>query len=254
MLAAAIDSYLRNHVTRGSSLWKALSTSKAIVTRYYRVNPINTRRWAANQNTFENVVERYSRDTKEFFVLQIGACDGQMDDPIYQYVKKYKWRGLLVEPQKKAFEQLRIAYKDQGDNLRFENAAISDKDDLRPLYKIRDDAIDADWKQGVASLISKPGADWGPMDIEMVQCLTFDTLFNRHEVGRIDLLQIDVEGYDYEILKLLDIGKVKPRLIRYEHCLLSSTDRDSCKRYLAHNGYKLFEMQIDTGAVLWHDH
>ena len=85
---------------------------------------------------------------------------------------------------------------------------------------------------------------------EMVQCVTFDTLLNRHQVKRIDLLQIDVEGYDYELLKLFDFERIRPRLIRYEHSHLKLSDRSSCKRYLKQNGYMILEMEYDTGAVL----
>ena len=44
-----------------------------------------------------------------------------------------------------------------------------------------------------------------------------DTLLDRHHVKKIDLLQIDVEGYDYELLKSFNFERIKPQLIRYEH-------------------------------------
>jgi FkbM family methyltransferase len=175
-----------------------------------------------------------------------------MEDPIHQWIKKYRWQGILVEPQVKEFERLKINYRG-SDNLKFENVAIAETNGLRPLYKVKDENIEADWQRGLASLLAKPRYCLEKQDMvttEMVQCVTFDTLLNRHQVKRIDLLQIDVEGYDYELLKLFDFERIKPQLIRYEHKHLSLSDRSCCKKNLKQNGYKILEMEYDTGAVL----
>jgi len=196
------------------------------------------------------MIERYSQENHDFFVLQIGACDGIMADPIHKWIKKYKWHGILVEPQIKEFERLKTNYRD-SDTLSFENVAIADTGGPRPLYKVREEHIEADWQRGVASLLAKPGLETQDMvTTEMVQCVTFDTLLTRHRVKRIDLLQIDVEGYDYELLKLFDFEKIRPQFIRYEHGHLKLSDRSSCKEHLRHRGYMILEMEYDTGAVL----
>ena len=254
ILYLAIDSVrdlLRRNVKRGSWLWNGLRGIQNVFVSL-RHNPINRRRWKSNCNRFEGIIERYSSEMHDFFVLQIGACDGVMDDPIHQWIKKYRWQGILVEPQIKEFERLKINYRD-SDNLRFENVAIAETSGLRPLYKVKDENIEADWQRGLASLLAKPRSCLEKQDMvttEMVQCVTFDTLLNRHQVKRIDLLQIDVEGYDYELLKLFDFERIKPQLIRYEHKHLNLSDRSSCKKNLKQNGYKILEMEYDTGAVL----
>ena len=45
---------------------------------------------------------------------------------------------------------------------------------------------------------------------ETVKSITFDTLLRRHGVSRLDLLQIDAEGYDFEILKRIDFRAFDP--------------------------------------------
>lgn len=140
---------------------------------------------------------------------------------------------------------MKINYKDEADNLRFENVAIAEKAELRTLYKIKDENIEHDWQQGCASLLSKLDLDnKGITTTEIIETVTFDTLLNRNKVERIDLLQVDVEGFDYEILKLFDFLRMKPRLTRYEYKHLKRSDKYSCKKYLEQLGY-------DTGAVLW---
>jgi len=196
------------------------------------------------------MIEQYSREAHDFFVLQIGACDGVTADPIHEWIKKFGWQGILVEPQRKAFERLRVNYRD-CDNLSFENVAIAEQDGLQPLYTVKEERIEEDWQRGIASFLPKPDLEKQDMVTkEMVHCVTFDTLLNRHQVKRIDLLQIDVEGYDYNLLKLFDFERMKPRLIRYEHALLRLSDRSSCRKLLRQNGYEILGMEFDTGAVL----
>lgn len=255
MFYTAIDkigNYLRAKLPRDSSVRNLLITIIQLFFYCYYRNPINRHKWTSNHKVFEKTIEQYCQSRKDFFVIQVGACDGLMDDPICNYIKKYRWRGILIEPQRQEFERLRLNY-DGIDNLIFENVAIADVDGVRPLYKVDSIEAECEWQRGIATFYPTPNLEELGMAVEMVQCITFDTLINRHQVKRIDLLQIDVEGYDYEILKLLDLTKIKPRLIRYEHRHLSLSDMASCRNYLVQNGYKVLQMQFDTGAVLGHD-
>jgi len=47
----------------------------------------------------------------ETFVLQIGACDGELADPIMRYMHQYEWSGLLVEPLPDLFARLQHTYR-----------------------------------------------------------------------------------------------------------------------------------------------
>ena len=67
-----------------------------------------------------------SKSDSSFFVVQIGANDGQMADPIHNKVKAHKWSGVFVEPVKYLYERLQKNYKGFGTNLKFENSVITD--------------------------------------------------------------------------------------------------------------------------------
>ena len=242
-------SWLRVKIRKDSLLRNILRKTKSAVTTL-RTNPINRRRWESNCNRFESVIERYSRELRDFLLLQIGACDGVQADPVHAYVKKFGWRGILVEPQKSEFERLKVNYRGCN-NIKFENVAIAKHDGQCMLYKFNDANIEYDWQRMVASLIPKVGVEnQDQVTGEMVECITFDTLLRRHEVDRIDLLQIDVEGYDWELIQSIDFCKIKPTLIRYEHRHLRLSDKNSCKKHLIKNGYHILEMEYDTGAIL----
>ena len=74
---------------------------------------------------------------------------------------------------------------------------------------------------------------------ESVPCTRFQTLFSQNRVAQVDILQVDTEGYDYEVLKLFPFDQFTPAFIRYEHSHLSDIDRDACMRMLLNRGYKL---------------
>ena len=84
---------------------------------------------------FDTIVETYSKKNPNFFFIQIGANDGVMSDPLNKFVRKFKWKGILIEPQKKEFIKLKKNYND-CDGLIFENLAISDKEGNIDLYKL----------------------------------------------------------------------------------------------------------------------
>src|SRR4029453_1473130 len=105
----------------------------------------------------------------------------------------------------------------------------------------------ADWERGFASVLPRFASD--RFIAETVPCITFDTLLRRHRVTRVDLLQIDAEGYDFEILKLVDLQNLRPAMIRYEHRHLMPRDKHACRIYLEQHGYRILEMRFDSGCV-----
>jgi len=44
-----------------------------------------------------------------------------------------------------------------------------------------------------------------------------------YELKTVDLLQIDTEGFDWNVLKMYDFNYFKPVIIQYEHCHSDST-------------------------------
>ena len=57
-------------------------------------------------------------------ILQVGANDGIMDDPVREVILALTLPAILVEPLPDKFERLRCNYSNQP-NIRFENVAVS---------------------------------------------------------------------------------------------------------------------------------
>ena len=57
-------------------------------------------------NLLEFVLKDIILKTPDFFFVQVGANDGKMGDPLCDLIKKYKLKGLLIEPLPEEFKLL----------------------------------------------------------------------------------------------------------------------------------------------------
>lgn len=197
-------------------------------------------------NMIDFVQAHHGKRGEDFFFVQIGAFDGVTADPIYHLVKKHGWHGVLVEPQAEAFELLQKNYKDQS-GLQFFSVAIGAEDGEISLFTRSDGLVQAASLE--KHLMNKPGRRRKLLQERRVPCWTFDRLLREANAPHeIDLLQIDAEGFDYEIIRSLDFQAVKPAMIHYEHMVLSDADRNACLELLAHHGYRFILQDNDTLA------
>jgi hypothetical protein len=88
------------------------------------------------------------------------------------------------------------------------------------------------------------------IQVEKVECLRFDTLLDRWGVTRIDLLNIDAEGFDAKIIQSIDFKRLKPAVIHYEHMHLEREQRLNCEALLRRQGYYIAHGFADTIAYL----
>jgi hypothetical protein len=85
-----------------------------------------------------------------------------------------------------------------------------------------------------------------------VPCDTLANILQRHGVIKIDVLQIDVEGYDYHILKQLDFEQFPPKVIRIEWCNLPASEKQLALQLLRKWKYRTVEVGLDLLA--WQRH
>ena len=187
---------------------------------------------------------------------------------MHELVRRYGLRGLLVEPQPRAFQRLVQNYSDQP-NLAFENCLLGSADAAATFYVVSEDVPGLPfWLHQSASLdrsvvanalrvfrdakgvAAIPEQHESLIDEVSVPSLTWRTLLRKHAVAKIDALVIDTMGFDYEIIKLLPFDVIKPKIIHFEHSLLSFREQRECFQYLAAQGYSLAKVAVDTIAVL----
>ncbi|MGH8609109.1 MAG: FkbM family methyltransferase [Gammaproteobacteria bacterium] len=198
-------------------------------------------------NRFHRILRQHAATRDDFFFVQIGANDGVIYDPIHVYVTRQKWRGILVEPVTHCFNKLKANYSGNA-NLLFENVAISDKEEVREFYRIREGQnFLPKWCEGLGTFYPEVllTHKWALPNIEeymvkeAVRCISLSSLLRKHAVSYIDLFLIDTEGHDYQILKQLDFATLKPTLIVFEHQYFSKGEREACASLLAAQEYSV---------------
>jgi FkbM family methyltransferase len=212
--------------------------------------PLLRQREAELRLTLEHVLAHHlvqqvvQQAPEDFFFVQVGAFDGLANDPIHDFVVRFKWRGILLEPQKEAFAALSATYGDQP-QLTLLNAAVAAESGLRPLYKIRGGRPDLpSWAPQVASFRRDTVVKHGDVipdieslvETELVSCVRFDEL-PLPPSKTIDLLQIDAEGGDFEIIQLFQAAGLKAHIIAFEHKHLSHREHADCVSSLVERGY-----------------
>lgn len=184
--------------------------------------------------------------------LQIGAHDGLRNDPISYYIRKYRWHGLLVEPQPAVFAKLKENYQNVP-GLIFENVAIAPQEGTLRLYCFKN-ASPNEYATMLASAkrhhLSLNGDQVrGEIAAIDVPARTTSSLLEKHGLQNLDVLQIDTEGYDFTILKSFDFRIAKPQIIHFENNFLNSRERNEALSLLGAEGYATMELGIDTLAV-----
>jgi len=181
----------------------------------------------------------------DVFITQIGALDGKTFDPVHEYITRFDWSGIIVEPIKEHFEKLKETYKPYP-KLALVNTAIGDKDGTAIMHRVSSEDIENEqvpkWGPGLASFYTDRNAlafenVKGLVISEEVTCMTLASLLTQHEVKQIDVLQIDAEGHDYHILKQLDFEKFLPLVIHLEIVNLPKSEQTACKKLLDEHGY-----------------
>jgi FkbM family methyltransferase len=167
--------------------------------------------------------------------IQIGAFDGVGDDDLRELVIAHRLHGVLVEPQPTAFARLQNAYRDQT-QVTLLQAAIAEREGMRDFYCLKGEATT------VASFdrdhLRRHGIPDDEIVARQVMCHTIDSALRAGGLERVDLIQIDAEGYDWPIIRSIDFDRLRPRIVRFEYRNMSKRDADSCLTHLAAHGYR----------------
>lgn len=131
---------------------------------------------------------------------------------------------ILVEPNTLLIDEIKKNYNNIKNVYIYNNAIYYNDDEIIELYIPAKNGIvgtRADngivYNDGHFSLL--PMNDWGNKT-DMIKItsksITFDKICSIHNISNIEYLQIDTEGFDSEIIKMIDLSKYKINKIRFE--------------------------------------
>ena len=180
---------------------------------------------------FWNLLFLILRQDGHIRYLQIGANDGILVDPMYEFVCRNQRRvsGLLVEPVGIHFSKLKSNYSGIPSIIAVRRA-IHNFEKTMTLYVAKETTNN---KRNVAvaglssfnknHLLQHGSLDDTDIVEEQVQCSSVQELLQEYNFMDINILVIDTEGYDFQILENLDLSQIKPKIVLFEHGLAAET-------------------------------
>jgi len=187
-------------------------------------------------------------------VLEVGAMDGVRFDRLYDVITARGWSATMVEPIADMHAALVRNYAGHP-RVRCVRAAITSRSGEVTMLRVRPESVGTErlgeWAMGVSSLTDTLLRHY-PDDVvaETVPALTFDDLVAQEGIERIDVLQIDTEGHDWEVLRQVDLRRWGPRVVRVELVNLQPPDRLAMLDALESAGYSVCFTGVDLTAVL----
>lgn len=212
---------------------------------------------------FESFLYRHLAVHKSLTFIQIGANDGVMNDPIYQFNidNKSVVSGFALEPLPDVYMKLVENYRESS-NIKTFNLAIHSNESEMILHRVNPKFSDKvpDFARGIASFNQDHWRkttlvpDENYMEEVKVKCISFADFIKLNSIKIIDLLLLDTEGYDYEILMSIDFNSFRPKIIRFEHGvrnnIMPTEDFKNLCSYLNSFGYQIIAESYDATAYL----
>jgi hypothetical protein len=231
---------------------------------YYNEHDYNSRYRSSFTNYLYLILLAYIRDKSSLNCIQVGANDGKTGDPLFVFFKenKKKINAIFFEPQISPFKKLIKNYKGCK-NFYFINKVVGPEGKY-PFYSLNyrfkkdfSRLTKSYYPSGLSSfhinnLISrfKKYKDFDPKKHISKETLQTSNILKEIKINlknkshsflkKIDLLQIDTEGYDDSIIYSCNLDILKPVLINFEHKNLSRYKKIKLKKYLQKKKYDIF--------------
>jgi len=183
-------------------------------------------------------LEKYLNFNKGFFI-EVGANDGYSQSNTYYLEFGRKWSGILVEALPTLYQKCLTMRK----RSMIYNCAL-----VAPDYKDRNITVKY---AGLMSLVRgamspekedqhiKDGLKYqnlsGTYSIE-VSARTLESILDEVKPSKIDFFSLDVEGYELNVLRGVNLKKYRPLYI-----LVEARHYEDVNTYLCENGYRKLE-------------
>ena len=218
---------------------------KRLKEKYYLYdrNLYENHKLSFSQEGEDIILARYFEGRKSGFYVDVGAHHPQRFSNTFSLYMN-GWRGINIDAtpgSMEMFNQLR------PNDINLE-LAISENPEHLQYYLFEESALNTlDTK--MANLYISKG--WPLKSKIKVETVTLKDVLDKYAPSGkgIDLLNIDVEGYDYEVLMSNDWNKFRPKLILIESLDVQSLE-DVCNcnvyRFLHKEDYKLVAKTYNT--------
>ena len=191
-------------------------------------------------------------------VLQIGSNDGLKNDPLNNWINNFELNVILIEPFEDNFLKLKGNYASAKSQIHFEQVGISDRNEEREYYFLKDiKSHEPDWYDQIGSFdystfmsnISVNSYLLDRVGKRRIFCKKIETILEEQRWQKLDFLHIDAEGFDYIILKNLNLNEIRPMFILFETDWMKIYEFKHIRNILSNNQYSIFMSGIDCIAI-----
>lgn len=211
--------------------------------------------------SLDDTLNELGSQGRDVFVLSLGVGGRSTTTNAVHDLNHYDWSGLIAEPAPELFEQLRSRLGDRT-NIRLEQVAVAAADGEVQLLTVPPRAFEVGGApaalSGRASLVPVRAAAtsanyraladrWGRL--VPAPALRLDSLLARHEVSRVDILQIDACGYEWSIFRQFDLGRFQPSVVRLAWSHPPVNERIQMVRRLERHGYRVTSLGSELVAL-----
>jgi FkbM family methyltransferase len=219
--------------------------------------PVPDRNWI---DVFSLCMRELLARSPKPFILQIGANDGVRADPVYPFITDHRLSSLLIEPHPVLFGVLKDNYSSFPE-VRLANIAIADSDvQTVSLYAPNDELLESNQRlSGLCSLDrDRLARSLRMFGFERVYSLiqelsvparTVRAMLREQDIDKIDILQIDAEGYDWKLLQQFDLTSLNVQLINFEFFNLTHEEQSDCVEFVTSHGYETAVVRGDMVAM-----
>lgn len=160
------------------------------------------------QNREDVLLAAFFKDVKRGFYVDVGA-NHPVDDSVTKYFYDNGWKGINIEPNKKLFNALE---RERPRDINI-NIGVSDKPGALVMREYSGNNTGLSTFSQEAQATNKSAADFQDVKKETA---TLKQIFFEHGVGKVHFLKVDVEGFEYEVLKGNDWSKFRPEVLCIE--------------------------------------
>ena len=160
---------------------------------------------------------------KEGFYIECGANDGVNQSNTWYFEKVLNWRGVLIEPNKTSFKNLK---NNRSSKNIFRNVALVSED-----FKNKNEEI----YLSENNLESKLTNAVNPLS-QKVATETLNNILKELNINKINFFSLDVEGYEEEVLKGLNLN-----IFDIDYILIETNNFDKINFMLKNCNYILKE-------------
>lgn len=182
---------------------------------------------------YDTVIDIMRQESSILSFVEIGANDGKRADPIFRYVRDGHLQGLLIEPMPEPFEKLQKTYENTTGNT-FLNIGVGSTDGEIELFHSDLSTLTTANPQKNAL----KGVD--NLTKVVVPVRSLENILDEHKLAAFHILQIDTEGYEWEILREFPLEKYDISVIFVEFYCLSIAERIGLFSKLLRAGYSYY--------------